>query len=109
MCDVADSALKLFAVPTMAAGAVRRRPCFTASQPEPPAWFARLGHMDQPASNHPYVVAFRRRASEFVAKAGQSKSPEDREAWRQLAAMYEDLAERLEELERLQALMTPDS
>jgi hypothetical protein len=65
--------------------------------------------MDQPASNDAYVVAFRRRSAEFVAKAGQSQSPEDQEAWRQLAAMYENLAQRLEELERLQARVTLDS
>jgi len=68
----------------------------------------RLAHMDQPASNDAFIVTFRRRAAEFVAKAGRSQAPEDREAWRQLAAMYEDLAQRLEELDRLQALMTPD-
>ena len=58
--------------------------------------------MDQTASNRSMSDAFRKRAEEFAVKAGQAQSPEAKQAYLDLAQMYEDLSRSVEHLELLQ-------
>jgi hypothetical protein len=55
--------------------------------------------MDQTTLKRSISDAFRKRADEFAVKAGQAQSPEAKQAFLDLAQLYEDLSKSVEHLE----------